>query len=98
VARRGGRGHEIGDGGADVAIEEGKDALYEGQRCADGVDNLLNAGGKVGTGRKLGDSGLGWWQAATEGDRLVGLGRDGGACVGRLGWERGRQSRAGGQG
>jgi hypothetical protein len=43
VGGRGGRRHQIGDGGADVAIEQGQDALYERQRGADGVDDLLNA-------------------------------------------------------
>jgi hypothetical protein len=47
------RGHEVGDGGADVAIEQWKDALNKGKAGADGVDNALNAGGKVSRGRKV---------------------------------------------
>ena len=43
VSELGGRSHEVGNGSSDVAIEQGQDALYERQRGADGVDDLLNA-------------------------------------------------------
>ena len=49
-----GRGHEVGDGCADVAIEQRKDALNEGQSGANGVDHALNAGGKLFHGWGLG--------------------------------------------
>jgi hypothetical protein len=43
VSWLGGRGHEIGDGGADVAVEQGQDALNEWERGSDGADDLLDA-------------------------------------------------------
>ena len=68
------RGHEVGDGGADVAIEQRKDALNEGQRGADGVDQALNAGGRVCFGRRRVGCGLGRGQGTAKGKALAGLG------------------------
>lgn len=51
VSGRGWRGHQVGNGGADVAVEQGQNALNEGQSCADGVDKLLHAGGELSVRR-----------------------------------------------
>lgn len=73
------RSHEIGDSGADVAIEQGKDPLYERQSGANGVDRALKAGLCVCSGRRSVCGGRGRGQAAARGNALSGL--DGGGAA-----------------
>ena len=99
--RRGRRGvvvrsEEVGDGGADVAVEQGENALDEGQGDAEGADGALNPGGTLGGG--VGEGAGGRRRVGGAGRGRQGTGEGAGLDAGLRGGQDGRAPAADGEG